>query len=37
MIDDYSIDFEAEQTKYIQRGLHTIAFAEKILEADEAE
>ena len=37
MIDDYSLDFEAEHTKYIQRGLNTIAFAQKTIDADEAD
>jgi len=34
---EYSIDFDAEQVKYIQRGITAIAFCEKNLEQEEAE
>ena len=34
---EYSIDLDAEQVKYIQRGITAIAFCEKNLEQEEAE
>jgi len=36
MVDD-AVDFDLENTKYIQQGLIAVAFAERNLEADEAE
>ena len=37
MISDDSEDFEAEQKKYLSKGLLTLAFAQKKIEAFEAE
>ncbi len=36
MFDD-AVDFDLENTKYIQQGLTAVAFAERSLDADEAE
>jgi hypothetical protein len=36
MFDD-ALDFDIENTKYIQQGLTAVAFAERSLDADEAE
>jgi len=36
-MSDDALDLDLENTKYIQQGLTAIAFAERSLDADEAE